>query len=186
MVGLVDFLKSDGVTYEFEKPYTLDGEECRYATDEEVTEHLKKAKKDPVKQIILFIAPILSLIISACCKSIFGSCPFVFLFLSAWCVITLFVVILEVGFNIIDFTSNMFKRVIYGFSEVKNIVFHKNNRKFLYAIIVVCTIAMTYQLFFRYKYRTYKGNYNQVQVIKVDTLTGKSTVSYPEFVENKK
>lgn len=43
-----------------------------------------------------------------------------------------------------------------------------------------------YNSCFRYKYRTYKGNYNQVQVIKIDTLTGKSTMSYPDYVEKEK
>lgn len=60
------------------------------------------------------------------------------------------------------------------------------NRKALCFILALAGIILVYNFALRYKYRTYKGNYNQVQVIKVDTLTGKSTVTFPEYVENNK
>ena len=40
MGDLRDFLNSDKDTYEFEKPYTIDGDECRMATVEEIATHL--------------------------------------------------------------------------------------------------------------------------------------------------
>lgn len=60
-----------------------------------------------------------------------------------------------------------------------------DKKKILIAGAVIFAVLIVYNSCFRYKYRTYKGNYNHVQVIKIDTLTGKSTMTYPEYVEKK-
>lgn len=107
MGDLRDFLNSDKDIYEFEKPYTIDGDECRMATAEEIATHLN------------------------------------------------------------------------------NKVFYDSRLK-LIAISVVILFAVVYQLFFRYEYKINNHKIYGTQVVKLDKLTGKSTVSYPEFVENKK
>lgn len=50
-------------------------------------------------------------------------------------------------------------------------------------IVVILAGLILYNSLFRYKYRTYKDSYNRVQVIKIDTLTGKSTASFPEYAK---
>ena len=35
----------------------------------------------------------------------------------------------------------------------------------------------------RYQYKTYKGNYNYVQVVRIDRLTGESIVYYPKVIK---
>ena len=189
-MSLRNFLNSDGDTYKLEYPYTLDGETCRKATDEEIIKCLKKKEKDQTKKIIFLAAPILSLIVSFCCKNVFGNSSFICIFLCIWCALSLLVLILELGFSAINFTVNFvsstIEKIVYKLATIKDIILYKGNKRFLYVIIALCAVAIMYQLFFRYKYRTYKGNYNQVQVIKVDTLTGKSTVTFPEYVENNK
>ena len=37
----------------------------------------------------------------------------------------------------------------------------------------------------RYQYKTYKGNYNYIQVVRIDRLTGESVVYYPKVIKNK-
>lgn len=101
----------------------------------------------------------------------------------------------NVGWNFLVSIIPAFICVIFGFFLLNAIfntammcffetsdVLKKFDKKVIIAIIAVILI-IGYNTFFRYKYRTYKGNYNQIQVIKVDTLTGKSTVSIPKFEE---
>lgn len=57
----------------------------------------------------------------------------------------------------------------------------KINYNLIAVIVVILVGLILYNTLFRYKYRTYKDGYNRVQVIKIDTLTGKSTVSFPEY-----
>lgn len=98
--------------------------------------------------------------------------------------LALFPAIIAVGFGLF-ILNGLFNFSIILFGECIEHL-KKVDKKVLFVALSVIVALIAYNSLFRYKYRTYKGNYNQVQVIKVDTLTGKSTVSYPEFVENKK
>ena len=98
--------------------------------------------------------------------------------------VAIFPAIILVGFSL--FLLNcLFNLALMIYSESSGFI-KKIDRKIVIFGISAVLIICFYNTFFRYKYRTYKGNYNQVQVIKVDTLTGKSTVTFPEYVENNK
>lgn len=117
------------------------------------------------------IAIILTLITAQCISANVGWNFLVSIIPAFICVVFVFF-LLNAIFNI----------VLMCFFETSDIL-KKIDKKVVIAIIVVILIIIGYNTFFRYKYRTYKGNYNQIQVIKVDTLTGKSTVSFPKFEE---
>jgi len=56
-----------------------------------------------------------------------------------------------------------------------------SNKKIAIGILAAVLLASSYQLLFRYKYRTYKDGVGRVQIIRVDRLTGKSIFYYPEY-----
>lgn len=72
----------------------------------------------------------------------------------------------------------------------KNSKFSSEFKKFFTrkTVILICVIIFlitVYNLFFRYEYKTYKNAY-RVQVVKIDKLTGKSFIFYPEIIKEGK
>ena len=95
--------------------------------------------------------------------------------------LALFPAIILVGFSL-WFLMGLWNISIIAIGDLKNFIAKSPaaSKKIAIGILAAVLLASSYQLLFRYKYRTYKDGIGRVQVIKIDRLTGKSVFYYPE------
>ena len=120
------------------------------------------------------IAIILTLVTAQCISDSFGW-HFIVALIPAFIVVLMSFFLLNGIFNI----------SILCCAELAELIKKIDKKRIIGSILIIVIIAISYNTFFRYKYRTYKYGSSRVQVIKIDKLTGKSTVSFPEFEKEK-
>lgn len=90
----------------------------------------------------------------------------------------LFVTLLICGFIFIDIAIRIDERFKL-FDKISI------TPKYYKTFLIIFSLIIAYNLLFRYEYKIIKGKYYN-EIVKIDKLTGISTVSTPKFVENKK